>query len=364
VFEVKREVEGAKNLKACGFDRIPADVLKNDSSVMFLHSLFNVCFETGTIPTSWGKSIIYPIPKSSTNDARDPLSYRGISLACSMYKLYSSLLNNRLSEWSELNEIIVDEQNGFRKQKSTIDHVSTLTNIIQTRKCKKLSTFCSFIDFRKAYDSIDRNILWNKLSNNGISGRMLNAVKSLYCNVSSCVQVNNVQTGWFDVKCGLRQGCGLSPLLFNLFVNDLATAIKSLGKGVLIGEERLSILLYADDIVLLAENEKDLHSMLNVLSDWCINNGLTVNINKSNIVHFRPACITKSDYVFSYGDTIIETVDKYVYLGVLLTEHLNYDKTVKFVAKSASRALGLLIAKFKAIGCMPYVCVYTSCTIH
>ena len=117
----------------------------------------------------------------------------------------------------EANGKIVDEQNGFRESRSTIDQVSTLTNIIDSRKKRKLSTFCAFIDFRKAYDCINRDILWAKLDSIGVSGKLFNAVKSLYASVASCVRINNLTTDWFDVSCGLRQGCCLSPLLFNLF---------------------------------------------------------------------------------------------------------------------------------------------------
>ena len=88
ILEVKQAIDKAKSSKACGIDNIPCEVLKNDTSISFLHILFNIYFETGTVSSVWGKCIISPIPKSSTIDRRDPLSYRGIVLASSMYKLY------------------------------------------------------------------------------------------------------------------------------------------------------------------------------------------------------------------------------------------------------------------------------------
>ena len=94
IFEVKKAIYAAKRGKASGIDNIPMEVLKNDTAVSFLDVLFNVCFENGIVPAGWGKCIINPIPKSSTTDRRDPLSYRGISLAPAMYKLYCSVLNS------------------------------------------------------------------------------------------------------------------------------------------------------------------------------------------------------------------------------------------------------------------------------
>jgi hypothetical protein len=160
-----------------------------------------------------------------------------------------------------------DEQNGFRKGRSTIDHILSLNNIIDTKKKNKLSTFCAFIDFKKAYDNINRNILWKRLYDIGVCGKMLSAVQSLYVSMMSCVRVNSFKTEWFDVKCGLRQGCILSPLLFNLFINDLTLFIKSFDLGINIGNEKLCFMLYADDIVILADNAQNLQILLNALND-------------------------------------------------------------------------------------------------
>ena len=168
--------------------------------------MFNLCFDSGYVPSNWGKGIINPIPKSNTADPRDPLSYRGITLAPATYKLYCSILNERLSKWINRNNVLVDEQNGFRKTRCTIDHVSSLTNLIETRQKLKLSTFAAFIDFKKAYDSINRTLLWKRLTQIGIRGKMFKAVQSLYQSVSSCVRISGLTTDWFDVTVGL-QGC-------------------------------------------------------------------------------------------------------------------------------------------------------------
>ena len=106
-------------------------------------------------------------------------------------------------------------------------------------------------------------------------------------NTQYCVRVNGFITRWFDVISGVKQGCLLSPLLFNLYIEDLVTKIKALNCGVNLLDKQLSVMLYADDIVLISETEKGLQSMLNTLNDWCINNSMSVNLEKSKIVHFR-----------------------------------------------------------------------------
>ena len=103
----------------------------------------------------------------------------------------------------------------------------------------------------------------------------------------------------------------LSPLLINLFINNLAIFLKSLDLGVKIGDENVCVMLYADDLVLLAESETDLQLLLNALYDWCGRNDMTVNLVKSNVVDFRQNSVSKTDFVFTFGDGSISVIDRY-----------------------------------------------------
>ena len=114
----------------------------------------------------------------------------------------------------------------------------------------------------------------------------------------------------------------------------------------------------ADDIVLLAETANDLQVLLDVLHDWCCTNDMNINSMKSYIVHFRPLSVPVTDVIFMCGDANLSIVNKYTYLGIVLTEHLDYNVSAKCVAESASRALGLLIAKCKVAGGVPYNVFY------
>jgi hypothetical protein len=130
--------------------------------------------------------------------------------------------------------------------------------------------------------------------------------------------------------------------------------LKSFDIGISVGTEKICVLLYADDIVLLAPDEQGLQALLNNLNDWCNTNDMNINATKSNIVHFRPQSLRCTDHVFVCGNDTLCTVSKYTYLGIVISEHLDYNITAKAVAQSASRALGLLIAKCKVIGGLPY----------
>ena len=211
-----------KKGKAVGFDEIPSEVLYSEQSIAFLCKLFSKCFEMGRVPTSWGKGIINQIQKPSCDDSRDPAFYRGTTIMSSVYKLYCNIPNERLSKWVENNGKLNDNQNCFRKKRSTIDLLSTLTSIIETRKLQKKQTYVCFFDFKKAYDTINRGILWQKLNKTGINGKFFNSLKSIYENVNCSVRINGHYTDWFDVTdSGSKQGCLLSPQIFNLYLNDL-----------------------------------------------------------------------------------------------------------------------------------------------
>ena len=125
--------------------------------------------------------------------------------------------------------------------------MSSLTSVIETRKSLRMSTFTAFIDFKKEYDKIDRQLLFTKLEELGLSSKFRKAVYAIYNNVECCVKVGGRLSKWFEVNQGLKQGCVLSPILFNMFINSLVTEIHALGIGVDIDGEKVAILLYADD---------------------------------------------------------------------------------------------------------------------
>ncbi len=168
-------------------DELPIEALKSECVQKFMLKLFDKCFEKQIIPFMWRKGVINPILKDTTKDLRQQTNYRGITLSCVMYKVYCGVLNGRLVTWAEVNELLCDEQNGFGKNRSTVDHLSSLTSITETRKLQKKDTFTAFVDFAKAYDIIDRSLLWEKLSDMGLSSKMLSSIKVLYKDVECCV---------------------------------------------------------------------------------------------------------------------------------------------------------------------------------
>ena len=128
-------------------------------------------------------------------------------------------------------------------------------------------------------------------------------------------------------------------------MEELVQLIRDKQKGVTYGGLNVLILLYADDIVLLSDREENLQTMLHTLGEWCCKWGLTINGNKSKVMHFRSQSVDKTGFQFICADETLEIISQYKYLGLILTEHLDYLQMTKCVAKSASRAVGFLICK-------------------
>ena len=168
-----------------------------------------------------------------------------------------------MQDYLEKNNILVEEQNGFRAGRSCIDHIFVLISVLRNRKALGKDTFLSFIDFQKAFDSVDRNLLLFRLSQVGINGSMYKAISSLYACPRARIILNEYQTNYFDCPIGVKQGDCLSPTLFSIFLNSLAEELVSSGVGLKLDNETfLNVLLYADDIVLIAEREEDLQWLL------------------------------------------------------------------------------------------------------
>ena len=171
--EVEVAIDKTRSNKA--FMEIPNEAMKNKNAQALLHKFFSICFKSGICPTEWYKSNIKPIPKKD-KDPRDPLNNRCITIMCCVAKVYSSILNKRIQNYLEENNLLVDEQNGFRATRSCIDHIFSLCSILRNRKLQGYDTFISFVDFKKAFDSVDRTILLYKIQQLGITGNMYHAI--------------------------------------------------------------------------------------------------------------------------------------------------------------------------------------------
>ena len=230
--------------------------------------------------------------KGNLNDVNN---YCGITLLCTLGKLFTRILNNRLRDWAEMYNVYREAQAGFRKKMGTTDNIYVLHRIINHMINNGKQLFCTFIDFSKAFDYISRENLWMKLIKLGKSGKIFNIIKSIYSNVKSRVKYMNQLSDSFECLLGVRQGECLSPFLFSMFINDIEHMfIKNGNNGINMYMFKMFLILYADDIVIFANNAEELQSNLNMLHDYCQRWKLSVNTSKTKIVIFRKGRIYRS----------------------------------------------------------------------
>ena len=357
--EIQIIISQLKNNKAPGLDLLRNEFLKNapEKLVNFICKLFNFILNSSIIPDEWCKGLIMPLYKNK-GDPKDPDNYRGITLLSCLGKLFTACINSRISKFMDVDYKLGPEQAGFREEFSTTDHIFTLYSIIDFYTSKKKRVYCAFVDYTKAFDLIERSALWMKLLCNGINGKILDVIKSMYSNAKSCVKIDGKISEYFSCCKGVRQGENLSPVLFAIYLNDFHSFLSERCIGLdnlctVVDEEldiylKLYVLLYADDTIILAESASDLQIALSSLHDYCVRWDLKINISKTNVVIFSRGKVKKYP-VFKIGEDIVEVKEEYVYLGVTFSCDGKFNKAIEKQVTQARKAMYALLHKAKIL---------------
>jgi ribonuclease P/MRP protein subunit RPP40 len=188
-----------------------------------------------------------------------------------------------LAKWASKNEILPEEQAGFRAKRSCAEQIFNLNAAIQIGTRRKKKVFALFIDFKRAFPSIPHERLWSKLYQIGVSSKIIRILQSIYNEASTNIRLTQGLTSAIPIKDGVLQGCVASPLLFTLYISDLIKVIQASGiSGIEIGEQYiLHMLLFADDMVLVASSARSLQLKINVLRKYFEDLGLTINLEKT-----------------------------------------------------------------------------------
>ena len=191
---------------------------------------------------------------------------------------------------------------------------------------QKTKLYVAFVDFKKAFDSVNRNTLWNVLRNQGINGKMYKALRGIYDSVTACVREKGVYSDFFNCPRGVKQGCLLSPQLFSFFINELAIEISNRGRHgiqMIPGAIEIFLMLFADDVILLSNTVVGLQNQLSILKQEADRLHLTVNLDKTNIMVFRMGGYLSRYEKWWYGNTEIKVTNCYKYLGMMFTTRLS-----------------------------------------
>lgn len=339
--EITKAISGLKLGKASGLDQISNEMLKAGSTALtpVLHKLFNQILTQSNFPASWRYNTLTPLHKKG--DPHIPANYRGIALCSNLCKLFCSVMHNRLTQFVDQNQLIPPNQIGYKKGARTADHVLTLKTIIDKtfNKLGKARLFACFVDFKAAFDTVSRNALLFKLLKAGIGGNFLKILRSMYENVFFHVKLTTGITESFASNTGVKQGCVLSPLLFNLFIRDLPDIFNSDCDPVDLHDTKLSCLMFADDLVLLSNSASGLQTCLDNLYNYCSQWDLKVNLSKTKVIVFNKAGRLLENFHFYYNQQEIEITRKYCYLGIIFNCAGNFADAVERLTDQGRKAL-------------------------
>ena len=361
--EVLKAIRKLKNDKACGLDKILNEFLKASSSKLInaFTLLFNLVLNSGIVPEDWSVGVIHPLYKGK-GDTANTDNYRGITILSCVGKLFTSVLNARIYEFLDKNDLLGIEQGGFRPGNSTIDHIFALHCIIELYLQKKKKLYCTFIDYSKAFDRVQRNILWDKLLNHGINGKILTVIKDIYSKTKTCVITAKGTSNYFFSNVGVKQGENLSPILFSLFLNDLKSYLSPNIHGLSLPKNlaenlnfldiqnfvHLFLILYADDTVILAETITDMQKALDNLNIYCKMYGLHINVSKTKVLVFSRGKIRNIPN-FNFDSSRIDVVFQYKYLGITLNYNNKMNIALKTQCLSSNKAIFSVLKKARAL---------------
>jgi len=304
-----------KNKKAAGLDEIPPELWKTRKFDAHLLDFCNAVYESHEIE-AWREGCILPFPKKG--DLSIPSNYRGITLTSIAAKIYNKLLLNRIQP--EIEKVLRKNQNGFRKARSTTGQILTIRRLIEGIKSRNLEATILFVDFSKAFDSIDRSKLELILSAYGIPDEVVQAIMMLYRKTKAKVRSPDGDTDFFNILAGVLQGDTLAPYLFIIALDYvLQSSIdpnNSLGFTLDKARSRrhpavkLTDADYADDIALLSDKCSDAEKMLHLLEYAAEKIGLKVNAKKTEYINYNHQGTIKT-----IKNQQLKNVDNFVYLG-------------------------------------------------
>jgi ribonuclease HI/exonuclease III len=338
--ELRAAIDRCKNHTAPGLDSITYEMIKNLPEKMenLLLAIYNRLFIEGDTIASWKDSLVIPIAKPGANRTK-PESYRPIALTAVLGKLFERLVVTRLEWFMEVNNLINPLQSGFRKQRSTIDQITRLQDDIHKAINNKEHTLAIFLDFSKAFDMVWKEGLLHKLRKIGIGGNMLNYINNFMSNRTIQVKVGDTLSQKYSMDNGTPQGSVISPLLFNIMINDIPSPEDPATKSSIFADDS-SAWRSGRDASLLG---REIQSHVNKVEEWSNQWGFKLSETKSTAVLFTHTNKSASSTVkLTINGTDIKLEKQAKFLGIIFDSRLTWKPHIDHIIDKSKKAINLL----------------------
>ncbi|XP_037870090.1 LINE-1 retrotransposable element ORF2 protein [Bombyx mori] len=315
--EVRAAIKHLKHRKATGRDAIPIETIKalGERGDDMFHKICNRVWQTGVWPSEWAHTVLTPLHKKGSTKKCN--NYRLIALTSYSSKIMLHILNERLKTY--LSKEIAPEQAGFVRRKGTREQIFIVRQIIEKAREFNRPTYICFVDFSKAFDSVKWPVLWKTLLDLGTPKHLVHLLRRLYENGTASVRADDVFSGNFHPSAGVRQGCIVSPLLFNAYTEIIMRiTLENWTDGVAIGGYRIANLRYADDITLFATDAQCLGELLSRMERVSLEFGLRINRSKTKVMIVDRAMNNSPDVTQIAGCDVVQS---YIYLGALISNN-------------------------------------------
>ena len=335
--EVEEAVKALKRGKSPGIDNIPGELVQagGEDMITVLTNICNRVWKSGKWPKSWTQSLIIALPKKG--NLQQCNNYRTISLISHPSKILLRVILNRLTPQAE--QIIAEEQAGFRKGRSTIEQIFNLRILCEKHLQHQQNLFYVFVDFKKAFDRVQHAALEATMTKYNISQNIVRVIIHLYDQATSAVYHNGAIGDWFRTTVGVRQGCLLSPTLFNIFLERIMADVLEKHTGtVSIGGRNITNLRFADDI---AGDEQELKRFVEGLDKASEAFGMEINADKTKLMTNDSKGITS---IIKVKDQALSTVTRFKYLGAVISDEGSKPEVLSKIAQATAA-----LAKLKPI---------------
>ena len=278
--EVRNVVKKMPYQSAPGPDRVTyANWREVDPTSTIITKILETCRRNKRVPSSWKRSNTILIHKGG--DPADIKNWRPISLQNTIYKLYSAAIGKRLSSWAQLNNILSGSQKGFLPCEGCLEHNFLLTSVLQDSRRRRSPICITWLDLSNAFPSVPHGVLMEMLCQTGVGPHTRDIIRDIYTDSTMCVRTAEGMTAPIQCNKGVKQGCPLSPILFNLVMEPLIRAVDTIhSAGYTIGNHTIRSLAYADDLCILTQSTSEMQEALQATqraSNWA---GLTFNPRK------------------------------------------------------------------------------------
>jgi len=332
--EVSKSITRHCRKTSAGYDDIPGTIVKlvKDTICSPMAYIVNLCFKNGKFPDKLKISKVIPAYKQK-GSKDDVANYRPLAIQCQFSKIIESCYHRQLYKYVDKYNIIAEQQHGYRKARSTTTAIYEAVKTILDGMNNKQKVAGIFLDMSRAFDSVNHVLLLNKMEAIGIRGVPLDFLRSYLDGRGQVVTWNGFTSEYKETTIGLPQGTIISPLLFSIMINDLPTVCTAANK----------IIIYADDSnMIISETIKEnlvarSREAVNEMHKWCLNNGIILNINKTQLMQFLPANLSAQESMLvQINGKSIKQINTTKFLGLNIDHKLRWNVHTEYLEAKLS----------------------------